>query len=166
MTVEEINQNLSMLGVTSETPIDEARSTLREARFTDEEIETAVTLLQTTTTTSAAPVESPIPSSASLTPPTLVSTSMASDERVLATRKLFRTQQALQPDEIQQLLGVEVAIDTRLVEIERRGDYLSILQYVLVWFFSVLIAVCGIMFYMYINHVGFFHEQVGIAQIR
>ncbi|MCA9366638.1 hypothetical protein KC887_00030 [Candidatus Kaiserbacteria bacterium] len=156
MTSEEIQQNLLTLGLTAASAVDDVRATLTQARYTNDEIETAISILQTSSQpVSAPPQASPI-----------VTQNSPTNERVSASRKLFRTQQALQPHEIQQLLGVEVAIDTRLVEIERRGDYLSTLQYLAVWFFSVVIAVSGIMFYMYVNHVGFFHEQVGIAKIR
>ncbi len=75
--------------------------------------------------------------------------------------KLFRSQGTLRPDEIQNLLGIDVTIDSKLGAIGQKSRYFSSLQFFLLWFFSVVLAAGGILFYMYTSQIGLFHETTG-----
>jgi hypothetical protein len=78
--------------------------------------------------------------------------------RVEGLHKIFRTDEALKPEEISQLLGIEVDIDQSISVKSKNRDFSSF-QFALIWILSVMFAVSGILFYMYLYKIGLFHPS-------
>lgn len=70
--------------------------------------------------------------------------------------KVFFSDAHLQPQEVSRLLGINVEV-TEKIKHYRRNERPTPMQFVLIWFFSVVIALTGILFYMYLNQIGLFH---------
>lgn len=128
----QIESILKINGVTSGSPDDKIRSVLLSARYNKDEVDTAIMVLRENVKTNRT--------------------------RVDGLHKIFRTEEALKPDEISQLLGIDVEISKSLVP-QSKGRDLSSFQYILVWVLSVALGVGGIILYMYLHNVGVFHSS-------
>lgn len=128
----QIESILKINGVTSGSPDDKIRSVLLSARYSKDEVDTAIMVLRENVKTNRT--------------------------RVDGLHKIFRTEEALKPDEISQLLGIDVEISKSLVP-QSKGRDLSSFQYILVWVLSVALGVGGIILYMYLHNVGVFHSS-------
>lgn len=128
-----IEKILRINGMSPAEPDDMIRSVLLSARYNKDEVDTALMVLREDAETKRIRVE--------------------------GLHKVFRTNDALQPKEISQLLGIEVdarKFKPELVDTPRVG----MATFFSVWIFSVLFAVMGILFYMHINSIGFFHPGI------
>jgi hypothetical protein len=128
----EIEKILKVNGVPTSSPEEEIRSVLISARFDKHEVDTAIMVLREDTT--------------------------SKQVRVDGLHKVFRTDEALQPKEISELLGIEVDAST-FYRPQASATTQQGLQYVTIWVLSVLFAVATIMMFMYINEVGPFHAS-------
>ncbi|MCA9357658.1 hypothetical protein KC902_00165 [Candidatus Kaiserbacteria bacterium] len=130
---DQIETLLKINGVSSSSPDEHIRSVLLSARYTKDEVDTAIMVLREDVKTK--------------------------QTRVDGLHKVFRTNEALAPAEVSALLGIDVSIaDT--IEQRQKARQLSTLQIMIVWLMSVAVAVSGIMFYMYMQKVGVFHPSV------
>lgn len=119
--------------MSSSSPDEHIRSVLLSARYNKDEVDTALMVLREDLNTK--------------------------QTRVDGLHKIFRSDESLRPKEISKLLGIEVDA-SQFVPAEQKHRNYAAIQYIVVWFFSVALAVTGIMFYMYINQVGLFHPTV------
>lgn len=129
-----IEKILEINGMTRAEPDDKIRSVLLSARYDKDEIDTALMVLREDSETNKIRVE--------------------------GLHKVFRTDQALRPNEISALLGVEVdasRFDGASSELKPR---VSMGMFFGVWLFSVLLAVSSILLYMHMNSIGLFHPSV------
>jgi hypothetical protein len=133
MQKQDIETILKINGVSPEAPDEEIRSVLLSARYNNDEVDTAVMVLKENTKTH--------------------------QTRVDGLHKVFRSDEALNPQEISALLGIEVEVKEINVEKKNRRE-MSTIQSVFVGVVATIIAVSGIMFAMYVNHVGIFHPAV------
>lgn len=81
------------------------------------------------------------------------------ETRTDGLHKVFFTDVHLQPHEVSRLLGVEVKVTEERAP-RRRSATISPMQFVFIWFISVVVALTGILFYMYINQIGLFHPMI------
>jgi len=133
---DQIETILKINGVVPGSPDEKIRSVLLSARYSKDEVDTAIMVLRENTKTKTT--------------------------RVDGLHKVFRTEETLKPEEISQLLGIDVDISERSAD-GSRGRSLSAFQYILVWSASVIVALAGIILFMYINEIGVFHSTSGLA---
>ena len=134
---EQVEAILKINGVAPGSDSEEIRSVLLSARYSKDEVDTAIMVLREDTKTNKT--------------------------RVDGLHKVFRSDEALSPSEISQLLGIEVNIDQSPRSTQSKGRGITSLQFVGVWVLSLLIALGGIFGYMYIAKVGVFHPGIGIT---
>lgn len=127
---DQIETILKINGVAPGSPDDKIRSVLLSARYSKDEVNTAIMVLRENTTTN--------------------------ETRVDGLHKIFRSDEGLKPEEISQLLGIDVDISDR-VSARKKARNLSTFQYVIVWTASAILAITGLMMYMYVHEVGLFH---------
>lgn len=132
---EQIETLLKINGVSASAPDENIRSILLSARYSKDEVDTAIMVLREDAKTK--------------------------QTRVDGLHKVFRTNEALQPHEVSALLGidVEVSIPDTLKE-RNKARRLNAWQFMAVWLMSIVVAVSSIMFYMYMQKVGVFHPSV------
>ena len=130
---EQIESILKINGVTPAAPDEHIRSILLSARYNKDEVDTAIMVLRQNTKTH--------------------------QTRVDGLHKIFRSDEALQPAEISQLLGIEVDVNDPVQTHGKSRDF-SIVQKVFVWVLSVMVAVAGILFYMYLHKIGIFYPSM------
>lgn len=135
---QHIESILKINGLAKTAPDEEIRSVLLSARFTNDEVQTAMMVLKENVKTNQTHVD--------------------------GLHKVFRTDQGLQPAEISQLLGIDVSIRTPL-EQRIMARRFTVLQVFLLWSTSILIAATAVMLYMYTHHVGFFHPTSEIVRM-
>ena len=129
-----IEKILEINGMSVAEPDDTIRSVLLSARYDKDEIDTALMVLREDAVTKQIRVE--------------------------GLHKVFRSDEALRPQEISALLGVDVdasrfnPVNSELTPKVGAATFFGI------WIFSVLLAVCGILLYMHMNSIGFFHPSV------
>jgi len=136
MKRDQIESVLKINGVEPTSPDEQIRSVLLSARYSKDEVDTAIMVLRENTKTNKT--------------------------RVDGLHKVFRTNEGLRPDEISQLLGIEVNLNERVQVDEVSGKNASRLQSMIIWFLSFSIAILGLAFYMYIYKVGVFHSSTGL----
>jgi hypothetical protein len=129
---------LRINGLTKTAADEEIRSVLLSARFEKDEIETALMVLRENVKTS--------------------------ETRVDGLHKVFRSDQVLQPEEISELLGVDVALPTITEQKVVQRKY-AFLQFLSLWTASLVIAVTTVLVYMYIHNIGFFHPTNSVFEI-
>jgi hypothetical protein len=127
---DQIETILKINGVVPGSPDEKIRSVLLSARYSKDEVDTAIMVLRENTKTNVT--------------------------RVDGLHKIFRTDEALKPEEISQLLGIDVDISERVTAKSKVRD-LSLFQYIIVWSASAVLAVAGLILYMYLHEVGLFH---------
>ncbi len=129
MNKREIETILKINGFDQSASDDQVRAVLLSARYTQEEVSEAISALRDT---------------------------KSSAKEKLGLHRVFYSDTHLQPSEISGLLGVDISVDAPISRHSSRST-VSIVQFVLIWFFSVVFAVSGILFYMYLNQIGLFH---------
>lgn len=133
---DQIESILKINGVSTGSPDEQIRSILLSARYSKDEVDTAIMVLREDTKTK--------------------------QTRVDGLHKVFRSGEALKPEEISQLLGIDVSIEDAIRTRNKRQE-LSIAQYAVVWVLSVAVAVSGILFYMYLHQIGVFHPGIQLT---
>jgi hypothetical protein len=130
---------LKINGISPDSPDEYIRSVLLSARYTKDEIDTAIMVLRENTRTK--------------------------QTRVDGLHKIFRSEESLRPEEISELLGIEVDIDAEIVPQSKVRGFSNV-QFIIVWVISVIVALAGIVFYMHLYEVGLFHpsSEIKIAQ--
>jgi hypothetical protein len=123
---------LKVNGVTPTAPDEQIRSILLSARYNKDEVDTAIMVLREDTNTKKT--------------------------RVDGLHKVFRSDQALNSNEIAQLLGIEVDITDR-IQARGNAEKTSFVYYLALWILSVLFATGAIFFYMHMHQVGVFHPS-------
>lgn len=139
MEKQDIETILKINGVSPEAPDEEIRSVLLSARYNNDEVDTAVMVLKENTKTH--------------------------QTRVDGLHKVFRSDEALNPQEISALLGIEVEVKELNLEKTNRRE-MGTIQSIFVGVVATVIAVSGILFAMYVNHVGIFHPAVTAAKYK
>lgn len=134
---DQIESILKINGVNPGSPDEQIRSVLLSARYSKDEVDTAIMVLRENTKTNKT--------------------------RVDGLHKIFRTSEALDPQEISQLLGIDVNVDQGMVAQQRKLRYISGWQTVAIWVLSIIVAVMGLMIYMYIHQVGLFHPSASLS---
>jgi hypothetical protein len=136
-----IESLLRINGLEKTAPDEQIRSVLLSARFKEDEVDTALMILRENTQTK--------------------------QTRVDGLHKVFRTDEALRPDEISRLLGINVEIREPITPspVSPNGSF-TLVQFIVLWVASTILAVSAILFYMYSNQMGFFHEEVNTAQLN
>lgn len=130
---EQIESILKINGMSAAAPDEHIRSVLLSARYNKDEVDTAMMILREDQVTK--------------------------QTRVDGIHKIFRSDDTLKPKEISKLLGIEVDA-SQFVQVDQKYRNYAALQYIVVWFFSVVFAVTGILLYMYMNQVGLFHPTI------
>lgn len=130
---DHIETILKINGVSPGSPDEQIRSVLLSARYTKDEVDTAIMVLREDTKTN--------------------------QTRVDGLHKVFRTSESLDASEISHLLGIDVSIEDRIAERNKRHTF-TIFQHIVVWSLSIALAVLSIVFYMYVYKVGVFHPSV------
>jgi len=128
-----IEKILRINGMSPAEPDDVIRSVLLSARYNNDEVDTALMVLREDAETKRIRVE--------------------------GLHKVFRTNDSLQPKEISELLGIEVDMKSYLPNTSD-APRVGMATFFLVWIFSVLFAVIGVLLYMHMNSVGIFHPSV------
>ncbi len=139
MEKQDIETILKINGVSPEAPDEEIRSVLLSARYNNDEVDTAVMVLKENTKTH--------------------------QTRVDGLHKVFRSDEALNPQEISALLGIEVEVKELNLEKTNRRE-MGTIQSIFVGVVATIIAMSGILFAMYVNHVGIFHPAVTAAKSK
>ena len=134
---QHLNTLLKINGLATTAPDTDIRSTLLAANYNDTEIESALLLLKQNIG--------------------------GNQPRTDGLYKVFYSDTHLKSAEISNLLGIDVSIDETIQYQHDRRRVMSSFQFILVWFFSVVVAVSGILFYMYLNGTGLFHPSVALA---
>ncbi len=137
ITKTEVESILRLNGVPVTAPDDMIKTVLQNANLTAEEADYAIQILR-------------LPSD------------QLKQSDVTGLHKLFRTDQSLRPDEIVQLLGIEVEHTDEVVP-QGKARAASPLQMTLVWILSAIFALAGILLYMYANNVGVFHPSAKVS---
>jgi hypothetical protein len=137
MKRDQIESVLKINGVQPTSPDEQIRSVLLSARYSKDEVDTAIMVLRENTKTNKT--------------------------RVDGLHKVFRTNEGLRPDEISQLLGIEVHLSERVEMYDVNSLKKSAqFQSFIIGFLSFSIALLGLIFYMYIYKIGVFYPGVGM----
>lgn len=129
-----IEKLLEMNGSSVTAPDDEIRSVLIEAKFHDDDVESAITVLRENVNTHKSRVEK--------------------------VNNIFSSDKRLSPEAIHSLLGIDVAVDVgQLNSSKLRGLYLYYLQVVSIFVVAAVIAVLLIVAVMYYQQIGYFHPS-------
>ncbi len=129
----QVESILKINGVAPSSPDDQIRSVLMSARYNKDEVDTAIMVLRQNKRTN--------------------------ETRVDGLHKVFRTDTTLKPKEISLLLGIDAELQ-EAVSPHSKVRKVTFFQYLSIWITSVLLAATGLLFYMYISKVGFFHPSV------
>lgn len=133
-----IESLLSINGLAKTAPDEEIRSVLLSARFKEEEVDTALMVLRENIVTKQTKVD--------------------------GLHKVFRTDQALRPDEISRLLGIDVDISDGIsVDNVGQSNGFTLVQFIILWVASIALAVGAVFFYMYSHQMGVFHPASSVA---
>lgn len=132
---KQLESLLKINGVQPNAPKEIIRSVLISARYTDNEVDTAITILKEETEVS--------------------STSSQTE----GLHKIFRTNQSLKSSEISELLGIEVQVNN-LQKNNSKDRNLSSKEILLVCSSSIMLAFLGTTLYMFTSKTGFFHPGV------
>jgi hypothetical protein len=130
----QIESILKINGVQPTSPDEQIRSVLLSARYTKDEVDTAIMVLRENTKTN--------------------------QTRVDGLHKVFRTNEGLRPDEISQLLGIEVDVNQRVEYKDGESPNQSQVQNITIGILSFTLAILGLIFYMYIYKIGIFYPSV------
>lgn len=130
MNRNQIKTLLKINGYTDTASDEEVRAVLLSARYSEDEVDAALLMLR--------------------------EADLATSTRTDGLHKVFFSDDQLRPSEISGLLGVDVNLEAPISRRSKQNT-MPFLHFVLIWFFSVVFAVSGILFYMYLNQVGLFH---------
>ncbi len=127
-----IEHVLKVNGLTATAQDEEIRSVLISAKWDDNDVETALTVLRENMTTH--------------------------ENRVDTLHNVFMTDQRLSPEAIESLLGIQVDITpSELRTLRDNRSKLAFWQILVVFILSTILASGSIVFAMYLQNVGPFH---------
>lgn len=132
----QVESILKINGVQKGAPDEQIRSVLLSASYTKDEVEAALTVLR----------DGPCFKKCN----------------VNGLHKLFRTDEGLKPQEISNLLGIDIQTDLIPDKLEKSSG-LSVTYIISIVVFSILVAIIGVLMYMYVYKLGLFHPAVGLA---
>lgn len=133
----QIEAILKMNGVEPTSPDEIIRSVLLSARYSENEVDTALMVLRENIKTNKT--------------------------RVDGLHKVFRTDEGLKPDEIAQLLGIEVNVSERIeYDDEKDGSDFTFTksQKITILVIAFTVTIVGFMMYMYIFKIGYFYQSL------
>lgn len=130
---------LRVNGLTTSSSVEEVRVILHSAKYSAKEIDQAMSTLRDGYST-----------------PNI---------EVTGLHKLFRTDETLKPGEISQLLGKDLYFDVRLDKVLKSRE-VPPFQFFAITLLSVAVAAISIVFYMYTNEMGLFHQEVNLARVN
>jgi hypothetical protein len=133
-----IERVLKINGVDVTASDEEVRAVLLGARYSEQEVETAIAVLRSST-------ESGVKGTESL-------------------NKLIRTDSSLNAKEISKLLGIDIALphaSSRSTKTSERS--MSIGHHVVIWSLAIIITILGIGLSMYALEFGFFHPASALT---
>ncbi len=136
ITRNELLEILKINGIPIDSSDDYISSVLLTVRYTKEEIKDALLVLR--------------------------NGDSAEDKSKNGLHKLFRSDGSLRPDEITQLLGIEVE-QKDIIKHTTKKHAISPQQLIFMWAFSFVLAGVGILVYMYVSQVGIFHPSVTLT---
>lgn len=144
MRSEQIKSILKINGASEASPDEHIRSILLNAHYTRAEVNDALSIIRNKT--------------------------MINKHESDDVHKIFRSSTTLKPEEISNLLGIQVDVSTFqssaiLPESDTSKD--SVFPTLLVGFLSIILAICGVVLYMFLNQLGFFFvspEQLAQGQ--
>jgi hypothetical protein len=132
---------LKINGIAQSSPDEQIRSVLLSARFNKDEVETALMVLRENTKTNQTHVD--------------------------GLHKVFRSDQSLKASEISELLGIDVDLDETIdVPSAITARRFTLLQVMILWAISVILAFTGVLLYMYSQDIGLFHPSVNMVLMR
>ena len=133
---KQIESILKINGVKPTSPDERIRSVLLSARYDSDKVDTAIMVLRENTKTNKTHVD--------------------------GLHKVFRTNEALGPDEISQLLGIEVNVSTRVTtdEVHSTKSIFGF-QNIVIGVLSFVVAILALVFFMYIYKIGIFYPSPG-----
>ena len=121
-----------MNGSSSTAPDEEIRSVLIEARWHEDDVESAITVLRENTTTH--------------------------QSRVEKVNNIFVSDKRLSPEAIHSLLGIDVEVDAGKLQSGRARDiYIYYIQVVSIFVIGAAIAALMLVGFMYYQEIGIFH---------
>jgi hypothetical protein len=136
--IRHLESLLKINGIEKTSPDEQIRSVLLSARFKEDEVETALMVLRENVQTKQTKID--------------------------GLHKVFRSDGSLKPEEISQLLGIDVDIKHTVAVSERKSRHeFTLLQFIILWITSIILAVAGVLFFMYSHQMGVFHPMINIA---
>jgi hypothetical protein len=132
----QIESILKVNGVPVSSPDNYIRSVLLSARYSKDDADAALTVLRENKQTNQI--------------------------RIDGLHKVFRSDQTLKPEEISELLGVDISVRHLTVE-QEVSIANSRFPVLVVCFLSVLVALVSVLSYMYMYKIGIFHQSVVLA---
>lgn len=133
---KQIENILKLNGVSPTAKDEEIRSILLSARFDNDEVDTALVVLRENTKTNK--------------------------NRVDGLHKVFRTDEALNSEEIMSLLGVDVDLEHR-VKAGSKAKSISTINQTILFLTATIIGIVGLVLYMYVLKMGVFHPSSALA---
>ncbi|MFW6210043.1 MAG: hypothetical protein ACOC4E_00975 [Patescibacteria group bacterium] len=135
---EQVENILKINGVAPTSPDEQIRSILLSARYSKDEVNTAIMVLR--------------------------ENSRTNQTRVDGLHKIFRSDETLRPEEISQLLGIDID-PNQFMERPTHTRELTAWHHVIMWGLSILLALSGILVYMYLYQIGIFHPSAMMALV-
>jgi len=126
---------LKLNGLTPTAPDEEIRSVLVSAKWQNDEVETALTVLREKISSSAT--------------------------RVDTLHNVFLSDKRLTPEAIHSLLGIDVELSaSQISEVRQNKRNISFLQVITIVIYATFLAFGSILIVMYVQNFGFFHPTV------
>ena len=130
-----IEHILKLNGLQPTAPDEEIRSVLLSAKWQNDEVETALTVLREKVANHSS--------------------------RVDTLHNVFLTDKRLSPEAIHSLLGINVELSAKEIsEVRQSKRYISFLQVMTIILYATLLAFSSILIVMYIQNFGLFHPGV------
>lgn len=137
----QVENFLKANGIPPTAKDEEIRSMLLSARWNNNEVDTALMVLKENRKSKATHIDT--------------------------LHKVFQTDERLSPAEISALLGIDVNITSDDVnDIQDKRIQAQKMQVGLALFLSVVIAVASVMYVMYREKAGFFHQSVTVFDAK
>jgi hypothetical protein len=138
MNKKHIERVLKINGVSSTASDDEIRSVLSSARYRDEEIAQALTILHG-------------------------AQESTNNDRTDGLHRVFRTDTVLSSAEVSKLLGIDIKVSTIDPKLKRSIQRaLSPSEHILIVLLSFMLAVGGVLFAMRVMEFGVFHPTAAL----
>lgn len=132
-------QVLSVLNINGISPSEskeKIRAVLLSARYSEAEVEEALLVLQNAS---------------------------VKKSDVSGLHKIFRTSQALQPNEISKLLNIDIAVEDE-VQVKHKKTHALAIQVTVVILLSIALSIAGVLFYMKSHQIGLYHPSSGYLE--